>query len=520
LQRYLMKSNAWRFPQGLINAESFILLLVDCRKLAVLLENKKSVPELESFMTLYCKKRNVDYKKDIGWLVVLEKILKLDLPTEHLFNVFFAFTTKYIPKFTKENAQIYDLFRLLLQYHDPQISCHLDSLKCNPYSYANQWFSTVLAASVDDSVCRTLWESYIEKGDPFLIFYMALVLIVNARDQLLEIDPSKRDMAREILISLPSQLTVDDVPDFVQLSAYYADRTPQCVRENLHYLIFGANYDDDVGEMQVSKLLCLPVTVQELIRKEHGAVRVRFRFLISSVVRMASIYTWSSLFYEFNTVLNATVLVKETHCLLYKNKLISLYIDSCHLQDKFMNMLIARFLRNGKRHVTFAQGGYRGLHNILVESNRLRLINSHDELKCRECRFTSAASTEQAEFIERFPCHELNENKDMIPSHIAITPQQFIIVFPPGYVTTEARHALPSVLRVTCRKKVPELLTFKFGYEIYGVPKITAVHRFLVPKAGECAKSVKTAIFALRPLSDWEATEVNCATINDDDKVN
>ncbi|RCN38758.1 hypothetical protein ANCCAN_15318 [Ancylostoma caninum] len=27
--------------------------------------------------------------------------------------------------------------------------------------------------------------------------------------------------------------------------------------------------------------------------------------------------------------------------------------------DQFMNMVIARFLRDGKNHVTFAQGGYR-----------------------------------------------------------------------------------------------------------------------------------------------------------------
>ncbi|KIH66976.1 hypothetical protein ANCDUO_02694 [Ancylostoma duodenale] len=124
---------------------------------------------------------------------VLEKILKFDLPPEHLFNVFFAFTTKYIPKETKESAQIYDLFRLLLQYHDPQISSHLDSLKYSPYCYASLWFSTILAGSVDDGVCKALWELYIEKGDPFLIFYMALVLVINARDQLLQVGLEHRE---------------------------------------------------------------------------------------------------------------------------------------------------------------------------------------------------------------------------------------------------------------------------------------------------------------------------------------
>ncbi|VDK57291.1 unnamed protein product [Cylicostephanus goldi] len=104
----------------------------------------------------------------------------------------------------------------------------------------------------------------------------------------------------------------------------------------------------------------------------------------------------------------------------------------------------------------------------------------------------------------------------MIPSHIAITRTHMHILRDvdkkPGVVTTEARHPLSSVLRVTSKKKVPELLTFKFGYEVNGVSKITSVHRFLVPKAGECAKAVKTAIFALRPLSDSESTEVGFAT--------
>ena len=44
--------------------------------------------------------------------------------------------------------------------------------------------------------------------------------------------------------------------------------------QDFHYLIFGSNYDDEVGEMHVNKLLCLPVTVQELIRKDRGAVTV------------------------------------------------------------------------------------------------------------------------------------------------------------------------------------------------------------------------------------------------------
>ncbi|WKY15899.1 hypothetical protein Q1695_000964 [Nippostrongylus brasiliensis] len=593
----------------LYNLNNQVGLRNDCRKLAKLLDNEKSVPELESFMTLYCKKRNVDYRKDSGWIVVLEKISKFDLPPEHLFNVFFAFTTKYIPKETKDGAQIYDLFRLILQYHDPQVSSHLDSLKCAPYSYANQWFSTVLASSVDDAACRVLWELYIEKGDPFLIFYMALVLIINSRDKVLEIDFDRRADAVSVLSQLPSQLTVDDVPDFVQLSAYYADRTPQCIREDFHYLIFGSNYDDEVGEMQVNKLLCLPVTVQELTRRERSASAVPNISYFVIDCRSNEAYNCGHIYGSFN--LDCKLLVDapgQFEIALawlesYKHEQkfdehICFFGYGADDQDQFMNMVIARFLRDGRSHVSFAQGGYHGLHNALIESNR-RLISSHDESKCRECvnahsgrswklvdkmkdvvisrstavkgkvselvthaapgnaptnevrhvvsadrygkRYRDEPSVfsieddssdegsgklinksgkkeelrleDQAEFIERFQCHELGENKVMIPAHIAITRTQLHVLrdveSKPGYVTTEARHALSSILRVTSKKKVPELLTFRFGYEINGVSRVTAVHKFLVPKAGECAKAVKTAIFALRPLSDSESTEIS-----------
>uniref|UniRef100_A0A158QZR6 TBC1 domain family member 23 (inferred by orthology to a human protein) n=1 Tax=Nippostrongylus brasiliensis TaxID=27835 RepID=A0A158QZR6_NIPBR len=553
----------------LYNLNNQVGLRNDCRKLAKLLDNEKSVPELESFMTLYCKKRNVDYRKDSGWIVVLEKISKFDLPPEHLFNVFFAFTTKYIPKETKDGAQIYDLFRLILQYHDPQVSSHLDSLKCAPYSYANQWFSTVLASSVDDAACRVLWELYIEKGDPFLIFYMALVLIINSRDK---------------------------------LSAYYADRTPQCIREDFHYLIFGSNYDDEVGEMQVNKLLCLPVTVQELTRRERTASAVKICYFLfypsllsifvlrvpfvltptmfiglslTKVVQVPNIsyfvidcrsneaYNCGHIYGSFN--LDCKLLVDapgQFEIALawlesYKHEQkfdehICFFGYGADDQDQFMNMVIARFLRDGRSHVSFAQGGYHeeyfiakvSLSSMEIQPSTIKLVDKMKDVvisrstavkgkvselvthaapgnaPTNEVRHVVSADRygkryrdepsvfsieddssdegsgklinksgkkeelrleDQAEFIERFQCHELGENKVMIPAHIAITRTQLHVLrdveSKPGYVTTEARHALSSILRVTSKKKVPELLTFRFGYEINGVSRVTAVHK-------------------------------------------
>ena len=90
----------------------------------------------------------------------------------------------------KNHTQTFKL--LCATVFSPICSAHLESLKCHPFLYCHEWFSCLLASAVDDNVCASLWTLYIEKGDAFLIFYMALVLLVNARDQLLAISHPNR----------------------------------------------------------------------------------------------------------------------------------------------------------------------------------------------------------------------------------------------------------------------------------------------------------------------------------------
>jgi hypothetical protein len=57
-------------------------------------------------------------------------------------------------------------------------------------------------------------------------------------------------------------------------------------------------------------------------------------------------------------------------------------------------------------------------------------------------------------------------------------------------------------MRVTSKKRHPEFLSFKFGYDLpTGESHISSHQCFIIPKAGDCAKAVKTAIIALRPPS-------------------
>lgn len=81
------------------NLKNQITLRKDCRNLIEQVKKTNiTVPQLESLITLYCKKRHVEYEKEYGWLDILEKLIIFSFDQSTLFNVFYAITTKYVSK--------------------------------------------------------------------------------------------------------------------------------------------------------------------------------------------------------------------------------------------------------------------------------------------------------------------------------------------------------------------------------------------------------------------------------------
>lgn len=82
-----------------------------------------------------------------------------------------------------------------------------------------------------------------------------------------------------------------------------------------------------------------------------------------------------------------------------------------------------------------------------------------------------------------------------------------------GYAYVKSRRQLTSILKITSKRNYPELLTFKYGFELTpDKEKITGIEKFFVPKAGDCAKSVKLAIVNLMQQNN----EVSSASVNNE----
>ena len=159
-----------------------------------------------------------------------------------------------------------NLFRLLLLYHDPKLCSFLDSHKIAPDLYIYNWvifsivrnlfalihsifpqFSSLFGASCNIPAVLALWDYYFVHGDPFLIFFLSLVLIINAklvkfssksvswlfkidliyfpRDDIIYLKGDKEKIL-DLIAGLPRQMEAADVQDFCSLAVLYSAQTP------------------------------------------------------------------------------------------------------------------------------------------------------------------------------------------------------------------------------------------------------------------------------------------------------
>lgn len=89
------------------------------------------------------------------------------------------------------------------------------------------------------------------------------------------------------IATFPCQLQADDIEDFCQLSLFFSVKTPQSFRRDYHGPLFGSNLAEAFENVTVHSLLCLPISVQELVqsnlqKRDEGAEEVVRYFVIDT----------------------------------------------------------------------------------------------------------------------------------------------------------------------------------------------------------------------------------------------
>ena len=170
--------------------------------------------EAESILTVFFKNSRVAFNKSVCSL--MKPIINLSLTRNEKFSIFQTVLERFIPKNLKDSV-VFDLARLLLLYHDPQLCNHLDSLKIGFQHFSLSWFSSLMAEDCEVEVSAQLWDLYLVNQDPWIIFFMVTVMLVNFRDNIIEVVDDREELLAR-LRRLPSQIEADDIPDLVTLA--------------------------------------------------------------------------------------------------------------------------------------------------------------------------------------------------------------------------------------------------------------------------------------------------------------
>ncbi|MGH0144589.1 UNVERIFIED_CONTAM: hypothetical protein FKN15_036230 [Acipenser sinensis] len=493
--------------------------------------------DVESVITFYCKSRNITFKQNLNWPELLKPLLSLQLSRSDLYNCFYAIMNKYIPRDCVSNGRPFHLFRLLLQYHEPELCSFLDTKKITPDSYAMNW----------------------------------------------------------MLETSPAHLEVEDMEDLFSLAQYYYSKTPLSLRKDNQNLFGSSLVALKDEEMDLSQALCLPVSVPEILQANQSqGDGVRF-FVVDC--RPAEQYNAGHLSTAFHLdsdlmLQNPAEFALSVKSLLeaQKQSLESGSIASgehlCFMgsgreeEDMYMNMVLAHFLQKNKEYVSIAKGGFMALQQHLADINvegpdnvyvhwivstsgsrgsisspadgeslngsgdgkgvkslvnkmtfalKSRHVSSSDrvgkpyrgvkpvfsigdeeEYDTDEIDSSSMSDDDRKEIVNiqtwinkpdikhHFPCNEVKETGHMFPSHLLVTGTHMYclreIASRKGFAYIQSRQALNSVVKITSKKKHSELITFKFGNSSSSGVEVLAVERYLIPNAGDATKAIKQQI--------------------------
>ncbi|XP_072294444.1 TBC1 domain family member 23 isoform X2 [Eucyclogobius newberryi] len=570
--------------------------------------------DVEAVITFYCKSRNVTFSADLSFPHLLKPLLGLKLPRSDLYNCFYALMNKYIPRDCVPKGRPFHLFRLLLQYHEPELCSFLDTKKLTPDSYAMSWLGSLFSSHCLPDVTQTLWDNYFQQTDPFLIFFLMLVILVNAKESILSQEADGKEDLMKMLEESPSLLESEDIEDLLSLAQYYQTKTPLSLRK-MNQNLFGSSLVAlKEEETDLSQALCLPVSVPEILQanqlQQDG---VRF-FVVDC--RPAEQYNSGHLSTAFHLdsdlmLQNPSEFALSVKSLLeaQKQSLESGSIASgehlCFMgsgreeEDMYMNMVLAHFLQKNKEYVSIAKGGFMALQKHLVDMNIEGLDSSYlnwivstsgshsslssvdgelcspgdskgvkslmnkmtfalksksvnvkekmisfientsapvdkhvsssdrvgkpyrgvkpvfsigdeEEYDTDEIDSSSMSDDDRKEIVNiqtwinkpdvkhHIPCDEVKETGHMFPSHLLITATHMYclreIASRKGFTYIQSRQALNSVVKITSKKKHPELITFKFGTNNSAGVEISAVERYLIPNAGDATKVIKQQI--------------------------
>ena len=98
-------------------------------------------------------------------------------------------------------------------------------------------------------------------------------------------------------------------------------------------------------------------------------------------------------------------------------------------------------------------------------------------------------------------CQRVGETGLLSPCHLLVSTTQLVVLLPgpkSGTVVPSSSRHLSSIVKITSKKRQPEIITFKFGTSQNDEVTVFDMDRFFIPTAGKVTAVVKTQIERLK----------------------
>lgn len=359
---------------------------------------------MEIILTEYCRRNSVSYKQGMNYILApffmigIEDITELYLCLEAMIDTYQANI------FNDDDFGalqcIFRLFKLLLQYHDPELFIFLHRYDMTPELYASSWFMTLHAQKSDVNTLFFVWDELFVEQDSRFHYFLSLELLRLHRSEVMS---SNFEEIPEFL----SHITIPD-PDIARRLVNEARRTwtqsPLSFHDLLHRVTRHKIQVDSPLYTEIEQFLCLPIDPKELKaniyadyikpkkKKRRRKPNQNFKFFVldcRSITQYQNGHLPLGMHIDptldpdspdYCSQINDLQAMKGCHFVLFFDGMDS--DGNKHLMAKHLNTLLDK----GIRFVSYCSKGYAGLHELLEgsENEGLELVD-HNPQYCAVC---------------------------------------------------------------------------------------------------------------------------------------
>lgn len=171
--------------------------------------------QLTTIISTYCAKYQVAYWQGMHDMVAILLLMDPQPPLERIFLLFSMFLQTFLPYVFDDRdclflKHLFEMIRLLLQYHDPrwtrrllswiELALYLQNHSVIPSIYSPSWLLTLFAHDMSQSLLLSIWDQYIFYKNPATHVFTILAHLISNKARILAYPSSE---LLELMTHLP-----------------------------------------------------------------------------------------------------------------------------------------------------------------------------------------------------------------------------------------------------------------------------------------------------------------------------